>query len=138
MSAPARIQLSRRKGFRLPDDAVNCARPGPLGNPFVAGKNGVRDRNAAVRLYLSLVQGLVCVSCGPPIEEQRKAVHALRAQIDALKGKSCACWCALPKPGEPDICHAAVILALANHDDPRDRVRALKPILDGVFPEISA
>lgn len=34
--------------------------------------------------------------------------------IKYLRGKNLACWCKLPKPGEPDICHAAVLLELAN------------------------
>lgn len=31
-----------------------------------------------------------------------------------LAGKSLACWCALPAPGQPDHCHAAVLLRIAN------------------------
>ena len=32
--APKRFQLRRTKGWRLPDGAVSCARPGRYGNPF--------------------------------------------------------------------------------------------------------
>jgi hypothetical protein len=46
---PVRIQLSRRKGFNLQEHsravnglpAVNCARPGPFGNPFVIGSQSM-------------------------------------------------------------------------------------------------
>ena len=31
-----------------------------------------------------------------------------------LRGKNLACWCELPKPGKPDLCHAAVLLEFAN------------------------
>jgi len=31
-----------------------------------------------------------------------------------LAGRDLACWCSLPAPGEPDLCHAAVLLAVAN------------------------
>jgi hypothetical protein len=31
-----------------------------------------------------------------------------------LAGWDLACWCPLPEPGEPDHCHAAVLLRLAN------------------------
>jgi hypothetical protein len=31
---PARIRLSRRRGWRLPPGAVSVARPGRFGNPF--------------------------------------------------------------------------------------------------------
>lgn len=33
-SVPQRLQLSRRKGYRRPADAINCARPGTYGNPI--------------------------------------------------------------------------------------------------------
>ena len=33
---------------------------------------------------------------------------------DELRGKNLACWCPLPKPGEPDYCHAAILLEIAN------------------------
>jgi hypothetical protein len=36
-----------------------------------------------------------------------------RARL-ALRGKSLACWCKLPAPGEPDMCHAAALLEWAN------------------------
>lgn len=31
-----------------------------------------------------------------------------------LAGKNLACWCALPAEVEPDVCHAAVLLEVAN------------------------
>jgi hypothetical protein len=34
-----------------------------------------------------------------------------------LAGKSLACWCPLPAEGEPDICHAAVLLDIANSQE---------------------
>ncbi len=34
MTAPVRIQLSRRKGYRKPPGAIVVSRPGPYGNPF--------------------------------------------------------------------------------------------------------
>jgi Domain of unknown function (DUF4326) len=30
--------------------------------------------------------------------------------LSTLEGKNLAYWCPLPEPGEPDICHAAVLL----------------------------
>lgn len=33
-TSPRRLQLSRRKGYRKPEGAINCARPGPYGNPI--------------------------------------------------------------------------------------------------------
>ena len=43
---PVRIQLSRRSGWRKPDNTVVVARPTVWGNPFPIGKLG---REAAVR-----------------------------------------------------------------------------------------
>lgn len=34
-----------------------------------------------------------------------------------LAGWNLACWCPLPRPGEPDWCHAAVLLELANRPE---------------------
>jgi hypothetical protein len=36
------------------------------------------------------------------------------AHRSKLKGKNLACWCALPEPGRPDICHAAALLRFAS------------------------
>ena len=34
-----------------------------------------------------------------------------------LRGKDLACWCPLPAEGEPDLCHARILLEIANHCD---------------------
>ncbi|HEX5568070.1 MAG TPA: DUF4326 domain-containing protein, partial [Streptomyces sp.] len=39
------------------------------------------------------------------------SVEEIRAE---LRGRDLMCWCPLPAPGEPDHCHAAVLLELAN------------------------
>ena len=117
---PVRLQLSRRKGLGLQAlsyainglDAVNCARPGKFGNPFVVGARiDVRqakrwgwkidfpdsvapDNETAVRRFA------LCVALDDAsIAEIRRL----------LRGKNLACWC---KSGEP--CHADVLLELAN------------------------
>ena len=83
---PERLQLSRRKGFRLPADAVNVARPGKWGNPFKVGRDGTAAE--CVDQYRTLIADW---------------------PLEALRGKRLACWC---KPGTP--CHADVLLELAN------------------------
>lgn len=101
---PRRVQLSRKKGFRLPPNTIVVARPTKWGNPFKAGEfvhrgpaySGrdelVRDVEHACRLY-------------------RRWVFNLRsaADIAELRGKNLACWCPLDQP-----CHADVLLELAN------------------------
>jgi hypothetical protein len=105
-----RIRLSRAKGWRLPDGAVNVARPGELGNPFVVGKHGTRAE--CVSLYAMLLGGFLCLSNGPPIPVQQKVADAVWRRRGELRGRDLACWCALD--GKP--CHADVLLAVANED----------------------
>lgn len=38
MTHPVRVQLRRTKGWRMPDNTVNVARPGKWGNPFRVGR----------------------------------------------------------------------------------------------------
>lgn len=107
---PKRIQLRRTRGWRLPAEAVNVARPGPWGNPFVVGKHGTRAE--CVDLYEKLLAGLICLSNGPAVAEQRRARDHVLAHMDELRGKDLACWCRLD--GKP--CHGDVLLRLANGD----------------------
>ncbi len=108
---PERIRLSRQRGWRLPEGAVSVARPTRWGNPFKPGQEltrfpfnelfgpVVRDKAHAVEIfacYASITSG-----------------YAMLVRHD-LAGRSLACWCPLPEPGQPDICHAAVLLAIAN------------------------
>jgi len=91
---PVRIQLSRRKGFRLPADTIVVARPSRWGNPF-------RAENASERPRM--------------VERYRKwfgsaAAKSLRAEaISCLCGRNLACWCPLDGP-----CHGDVLLAYVN------------------------
>lgn len=113
MSEPQRIQLSRRKGTRLPGGAVNVARPTQWGNPWregttgwTVGPGGFYDRSGKVLTRQDAVDSYRhSIECNP------EQVAYIR---EHLAGKSLACWCPLPAEGEPDICHAAVLLAIAN------------------------
>lgn len=131
---PERIQLSRRKGWRMPPNTVTVSRPSRWGNIFWPGQrviwpgaygclaspyhgcrptgeygtearaysiSRVRDRADAVALFASYVKH--DPSGWPPGD-----IH------HELGGRNLACWCPLPADGEPDICHAAVLLELAN------------------------
>lgn len=99
---PQRIQRRRIKGWRMPEGAVNCCRPGPWGNPFTPGKPyrtvigtliEVRDADHAVRLYRPIAWA------------QRERI------IRELRGKTLMCFC---KVGAP--CHADLLLDIANAD----------------------
>lgn len=95
---PKRIQLRRVKGWRMPPNTVNVARPHRWGNPHRVG---------------------LCPVCGvshtreEAIEEFRSEVEVLKSLIKfELCGKNLACWCS---DGEP--CHADVLLEIANRKE---------------------
>jgi len=97
--APQRVQLSRRKGWRLPPNTVVVSRPGRWGNPhkLSAGVPATREARAEVvnkfRVYLE----------GGALPYDAAEVRS------ELRGKNLACWCKLGAP-----CHADVLLAIAN------------------------
>ncbi|MCR4331647.1 MAG: DUF4326 domain-containing protein [Sulfuricaulis sp.] len=101
---PRRIQLRRIKGWRIPPNTVNCARPGPYGNRYVIGRSiehvdgnihFVTDAAEAKRLYAEW------------LDWQTK--HGYPPDLERLRGKDCACWCRLDAA-----CHVDVILERAN------------------------
>lgn len=113
MTAPQRIRLSRARGWRMPEGAVNVARPGRWGNPFVVGKHGTRLQCAG-KFYL-LASGFIAMVDEPDPDAQ----YALWERIDRLAkvdlaGRDLACWC----PLDGGACHADVLLCLANPGHP--------------------
>ncbi|HKY90730.1 MAG TPA: DUF4326 domain-containing protein [Nevskiaceae bacterium] len=100
---PQRVQLSRRKGWRLPEGTIVVARPTRWGNPYVLGKRQrhidgtwhvIADRAIAVRLHREWLEA----------ELARQP-----AMLEPLRGHSLACWCPLDGP-----CHVDTLLELAN------------------------
>lgn len=103
---PRRIQLSRAKGWRKPEGALNCARPGPLGNPFVH-----TDPAVAVQAFDDWLDGKSVTGRGLRYADDTsdwRRSEMLRL-IWQAKGQDCCCWC---KPSSP--CHVDVILRRAN------------------------
>lgn len=111
---PIRIQLSRKKGFRLQEvskaanglDVVSVARPSKWGNPYkiLCPAYGMReahfDRENAVRMFKNLYEA--------DIPEMRGLPSRLEVQTE-LRGKNLACYCPLDGP-----CHANILLEMAN------------------------
>lgn len=88
MNKPVRIQLSRRKGWRMPPDTVSVARPSTYGN-YAGPTRADFERDIA---------------------EMSNADRAFfMDRVAELRGKNLACWCPLDAP-----CHADVLLELAN------------------------
>jgi hypothetical protein len=123
---PRRVQLQRRKGWRMPANTVKVDRTTPFGNPFAAKEHG---RERAVALYCAWIAGQPIRAAVLPdrrTDLARRRVALLRA-LPALRGKHLACWCPLPAEGGLDTCHAAVLLALANGSDVRPSPAARLP-----------
>jgi len=86
------LQRSRRKGGRLPDDAVVVTRPTKWGNPHPLQLG----RAVAVARYRDdLLAGRLAIS----VDDVKRE----------LGGRDLACYCPLDEP-----CHADVLLAIAN------------------------
>lgn len=83
---PQRIQLSRKKGWRMPPNTVKVDRSTKWGNPFTAKNSG----------------------CVDPVMRFACEVAPLW-NVEPLRGKNLACWCPLDQS-----CHADVLLELAN------------------------
>lgn len=88
---PKRIQLSRKKGWKMPPNTIKVDRTTMWGNPFTVAEFG---REGAIAKYREMMESRAC----------------LKLRRD-LRGKNLACWCRLDQP-----CHADVILELANAD----------------------
>ena len=114
MEGPKRIQLSRKKGWRMPPNTVSVARPGLMGNPFKVGVHGTARH--CVQSYRRLLTGSVSLRRHNMLRilkgmEGRGEAHVaeMKARIPDLRGKNLACWCPLDAP-----CHADVLIELAN------------------------
>jgi hypothetical protein len=113
-AAPRRIKRERVKGWRMPADAVSVTRPGPWGNPFVAGEKPDK-RSLNVWLW-NLSPGHwdgVCPDAEAAVRRFRLCLAGDEASHYAarkeLTGRDLACWCELGAP-----CHGDVLLELAN------------------------
>lgn len=115
---PQRIQLSRRKGWKMPPNTVKVDRSTKWGNPCVVGIHGTR--NECVRWFALAMAGSIVLGHKPDADgiylADKLLAYRKLARRDRrfLRGKNLACWCTLPKPGEPDLCHAAILLKIAN------------------------
>ncbi len=116
---PHRIQRQRLKGWRKPDNCVIVTRPSRFGNPFtVAGalewggaETTEQARELCATAFRSWLRGNTDWWMGPEADATRDRILAA---LPELRGRDLACYCPLPEPGQPDHCHAAVLLKLAN------------------------
>ncbi|WP_431781742.1 DUF4326 domain-containing protein [Streptomyces chumphonensis] len=123
---PARVQRTRRKGQPgMPRGARYVGRGTRWGNPA-----RIVYRKDTGGWHVEHDHGAGLGTWPDPAQARRAAVglyrHHLASHpelVDAaraeLAGRDLACWCPLPAPGEPDHCHAAVLLDIANPKEPR-------------------
>ncbi|MFF7476634.1 DUF4326 domain-containing protein [Streptomyces sp. NPDC008092] len=128
---PKRIQRKRIPGWRKPEGAVYVGRPTRFGNPFTIAP-AASERGGPLDMWAVEHQGRTLGRWDdktaaraeatdryarwirePEQAEQRRLFRAL------LHGRGLACWCPLPEPGQPDHCHAAVLIELVNAPEVR-------------------
>ncbi|MBP7619338.1 MAG: DUF4326 domain-containing protein [Gemmatimonadales bacterium] len=130
MTDPVRVRLSRAKGWRMPPNTVNVARPTIWGNLWIVGTPGMFDGPAgrmicgarlsavdAVTEYRFWLWGCpVAYPSGLTPEAEAAITEYLHhrrmvilARLRELRGKNLGCWCQLDAP-----CHVDVLLRLAN------------------------
>lgn len=94
-----RIQRKRKKGWRMPANAVYVGRPSAWGNNRVIGEHGTAQE---------------CVEGFERDVNEWRSEHpeAYKRWIGLLRNKDLVCWCPLDQP-----CHADVLLKLANENE---------------------
>lgn len=106
---PRRIQLSRKKGWRMPLNALKVDRSTKYGNPFILASQ-VKSPGKKVSQVLPV--GIASTREESVDLFRQYATHKAKIEpgwLSPLRGKNLACWC---KPGAK--CHADVLLELAN------------------------
>jgi Domain of unknown function (DUF4326) len=93
---PQRIQLSRRRGWRKPSDAIVISRPSKWGNPFRIDAS--TSRTEAIERYAAALA-----------EGSDVLPFTVADVVRELAGHDLACWCSLDVP-----CHGDVLLEIAN------------------------
>lgn len=129
-TGPARIQRHRTRGWRKPKGAVIVDRTSRYGNPFrIVNNLTVQEpdtgkvwpcdspdsaRAQASRLFEQWLNGE-----GPdtyPAGKRRtldRRVILAELAAGSLTGRRLACTCPLPEKGQPDHCHAQVLMRRA-------------------------
>lgn len=102
---PIRIQLSRKKGWRMPPNTVKVTRPGNYGNPIRIGAWLKVEIDG--RMYETKVTAAIAVDLHRQYIEG--ALRRCPKLLESLRGQNLACWCPLDA-----LCHADVLLEIAN------------------------
>jgi hypothetical protein len=112
-----RIQLSREKDWRMPANTRKVDRATIFGNPFPIEKYGRAEAMALYRDWLTGAMTNEAIKRAFPALLSNHLIAKRGWVLDALpnlRGQNLACWCAKPEMGQPDLCHAAFLMELAN------------------------
>lgn len=108
LASPKRVQLSRKKGWRKPENTVVVSKPSMWGNPFWKGFGCRMSAAWSYQVHLETERMLMRLHAPAQNHHMRKIAEHLHE----LRGKNLACWCPLNMPDS--YCHAGVLLGLAN------------------------
>ena len=119
MSAPHRVQLRRRKGWRMPANTEKVEHTTRYGTPFVVHAScdyGVEVGEVCCRrrrhsgVYIHVATSAEAVARFRATPRSHDEIALIREQ---LRGRNLACWCPLDQP-----CHADFLLEIANRERP--------------------
>lgn len=126
---PRRIQRKRLPGWTLagatdnPNGAVIVSRPSRFGNPFTIQAAIEAEWSTPRRAVTANYREWLRVGTeGGWYEETyrigRQVLDRRRilAELHTLRGRDLACTCPLPEPSQPDHCHGAVLISIANRE----------------------
>lgn len=119
---PKRIQRKRTKGWKMPPNTVYVGRPSKWGNPFKVGQFMYYMDVchfmllSDVKKYFTVGKNIVSAVAKKKLTREdcinlfnTYAYRINSEKLSELKGKNLACWCK-----EGDLCHADILLKLAN------------------------
>lgn len=125
-----RIQRSRKKGYKQPENTLYCGRGSKFGNPFIIKESAIEDVWYVTyhpKFNSLLIDSLLydtnfsnififtnretkelalqdCLKCFEVYAE-----NYLIDKLHLLKGKNLSCWCAIDQP-----CHVDILIKLYN------------------------
>lgn len=112
-AGPVRVQLSRAKGWRKPDNTVVVARPTKYGNPH-DWRDWLENADRSA-LPMSAERERWAKERATQAFEEDLRDGTIVLDLTPLRGKNLACWCKGPRWS----CHADVLLALSNGEHSR-------------------
>ena len=107
---PRRVQLSRKRGWRMPANTAKIDRSTRWGNPFRVGDSCTHPVSGKSVLVRNIEHAIALFALFLSTPAASGVVEAAKRE---LVGKNLACWC---KAGEA--CHGDILLQLTS--EPRE------------------